>query len=266
MATDQKRGGGFAVGWLLLTASAAYPQDVPTTGLVYNTKDRASLLYECEREDETLSCSFTQVGVRQKMTAEDLHKRLAEAAKRKVEAPEPELCSNVLRYIEAVEGRAPMPKDFVPPKNESEKADTLRTMKAVRLYCATPNRENAIAVERASHDPDTRTCLVRSHTFKQTFTLVSDASSKKSSWVVRASPSGACGTVQLDRFEPETLPYAPEWKQWKYVARKAVTNPEGIAFPGVKCSELDEEVYTYTSDITQNKRPGICDYIEFTVL
>lgn len=73
--------------------------------------------------------------------------------------------------------------------------------------------------------------------------------------------------VQLSRFTPERSDVG-NYTFWKYTAKKAVTNPQAIAFPGVGknvlCKELDEAEYLY--DWRSKQQPLQCDYIEFSVL
>ena len=73
---------GVLVGvWLLFTTSAI-AEEMPTSGIVYNTKETNSLVYFCEKNrGNTLDCDFTQTRVRKKAKAEDLKTRLDQARK-----------------------------------------------------------------------------------------------------------------------------------------------------------------------------------------
>ena len=61
--------GGF---WLLYTVSA-FAEEIPSSDIVYNTKEASSLVYLCERSQEgSLECDFTQTRVHKKAEAKDL--------------------------------------------------------------------------------------------------------------------------------------------------------------------------------------------------
>jgi hypothetical protein len=257
---------GLLVAATAIITSSVYAGEWPLTGLIFNTKDQASITYDCSRHGEVLDCEFAQVGVRPKLDAAGLRKKLADGANEKLEPMDKKACALIPAYIAWGEGRGPKPAKVTTFKYPEQTADALRVLKAIAPYCESQTRENANAMLRASLDVDLRTCVVHSWTFKQSFTLVSDPGTGKKSWVVKSAPNGACGTVQLDRFEAETISFgsAGSLPGWKYIARKAVTNPAGEAFPGVKCSDLDEGIYEYTSDSRENTRPARCDYIEFS--
>ena len=78
---------------------------------------------------------------------------------------------------------------------------------------------------------------------------------------------GACGIVQLSRFEPERLK-SSSGEFWKYIAKKSVTNKQGLFMRGfggdVMCKDLDENEYIY--DYKSKTHALGCDYIEFVWL
>jgi hypothetical protein len=70
----------------------------------------------------------------------------------------------------------------------------------------------------------------------------------------------------LSRFEAEAEA-SSNFKLWKFVSQKAVTNPEATYFPGspgIKCKELDQAKYVW--DWRSKEHPLRCDYIEFSPL
>lgn len=145
-----------------------------------------------------------------------------------------------------------------------DRADALRFAQAFAAYCDKPTEESFLAIVRLGQDKDRRTCSVSSNSFAQSFRLAPQSNSRPV-WVAQGNPEGVCGTVQLSRFESEEIAIgSSKFLNWKYVARKAVTNPSGEIFPGTKCSGLDETPYTY--DWRSKEHQMSCDYIQFSPL
>jgi hypothetical protein len=166
--------------------------------------------------------------------------------------------------VEILEGRKKAPKeDGWKEFTEMQKKDYLIITKALLEFCKSKTEQNFLNVIRLGHEKDTRTCKVSSQPFKQRFRFVSDDISGAGSWVTEGAPEGPCGFVQLSRFEPDLQ---RDFKRafWKYIARKAVTNPQGSFFPGTSCKGFDEGEYLY--DWKAKERFLGCDYIEFSPL
>lgn len=99
--------------------------------------------------------------------------------------------------------------------------------------------------------------------YRQTFRFLGSGSTL-GSWVVESTPQGPCGTVQLDRFEAEDVGTgSKKIRFWKYIARKAITNPNGQLALGGSCSGFDENSYAY--DWRAKTHQQTCDYVEFSV-
>jgi hypothetical protein len=164
-----------------------------------------------------------------------------------------------------LEGKKVAPKpEAISSLSQLEKTDMLRITKAFVAYCEKPTEENLVAIARVAHDRDRRTCSVSSHSYKQTFRLLSESGGRPV-WVTQSSPEGPCGIVQLSRFESEEMTIGGrKYTNWKYIARKAVTNPTAELLPGARCSGLDETPYTY--DWRSKDRQMSCDYIQFSPL
>ncbi|MGR9257295.1 hypothetical protein [Rhizobium leguminosarum] len=118
----------------------------------------------------------------------------------------------------------------------------LDTFRALAGMCDHPTEENYLKITKADHDKDLRTCRVSSNPFTQEFVWVSDFGNG-GAWVVSSQPEGPCGLVQLSRFEKDQSEASGLF--WRYVARKATTNPSGTLLPGWSCSAVDQGEYVY---------------------
>lgn len=253
-------------GTLMLGAMSVQAADAPTSGLLYNTSESHSMVYRCRLDQSTsLECEFTQTAVRKKAKPAELGQKLKQAREEfrgATEIPE-EQCPEWKEVVDVLEGRKKPPRSA--RLNEMptiQRKEVLAMTKAFSEFCTTKSVESFLKVVRLGHEKDVRTCLVSAHVFKQSFRFVQDDLSGKGSWVARGSPDGPCGIVELSRFEPES----PKGKLvfWNYIARKAVTNPEGSFAPGVSCKGLDESGYLYG---WKSKEHALgCDYIEFSPL
>jgi len=261
---------GVVTGICFLYAASAMSDVVPSSGIVYNTKETSSLVYNCvNNRDNSLDCDFTQTSVRKKAKPQDLEARLNQGREAFSTSKEltPEICKEQKDYVEILYGRKKahnkVLQGFVRNISDLEKKDTLKILNAATTACDSKNEENYLNVIRIGHDKDTRTCKVSSLTYKQSFRLVLDTVSGARSWVAKGDPSGACGIVQLSRFEPESLKDS-KYVFWKYIAQKAVTNRKGLLTPGMACKDLDEDEYVY--DWRHKEHALGCDYINFSVL
>lgn len=253
-----------ASGICLLGITSALADEVPAIGLLYNTKEAHSMVYRCQQnQGNTLDCELTQTAVRKKAEPEELVSKLKQAREEfrvgvKYSAEE---CKTFGQWLDVLEGRKPPNVEGFRQLTEMEKKDAVETGRAFLAFCRLKTEESYLNIVRRGHAKDVRTCLVSSHSFKQSFQFVQDSISGLGSWVTRGGPIGACGIVELSRFEPERLKDF-EFVFWKYIARKAVTNPQGFFAPGVSCKKLDEGEYVY--DWRSKEHSLGCDYIEFS--
>jgi hypothetical protein len=214
-----------------------------------------------------LNCEFVQTTVRFKSTDADLPGVLGNARKQFGSEVPPSIqeCTTYRGILAVLEGKKPAPNpEGIAAMSQVEKADGLRMAKAFSEYCDRPTEEVFLSIVRAGHDKDRRTCSVSANAYKQSFRLLSEGPSR-AVWVTQGSPEGTCGVVELSRFEPEEMKIGNStFTNWSYIARKAITNPSGEFFPGVKCSGLDERPYTY--DWRAKEHQMSCDYIQFSPL
>lgn len=250
-----------------ISTSTTLAGDAPDTGLLYNTKETHSLVFQCQQSSEnTLECDFTQTAVRKKAKPEELKTSLDQARNefRAGVKFTNEECKAYSELVEILEGRKKAPKEQELKKiSDIAKKDLLTSTKAMTQFCKSKTEENFLKMIQLNHDKNTRTCQVSSNTFKQIFRYIKDNVSGGGTWVVKGEPTGPCGTVQLSRFEPEQ-PKGSSLVLWKYIAKKAVTNPQGFIAPGVSCKELDESEYLY--DWRSKEHQLSCDYIDFSAL
>lgn len=252
----------------LIGASTILAGDAPDVGLLYNTKETHSLVFRCQQSTENvLVCEFTQTAVRKKAKPKDLKATLeqAQAEFRDGVKFTSEECKAYSQLLEIFEGRKKPLKgeDKFNKISNIEKKDLIDSTKAMTQFCKDKTEDNFLKLIRLNHDKNMRTCQVSSNTFKQTFRYIQDNVSGVSTWVTKGEPEGPCGVVQLSRFEPEQSKGVP-FVFWKYIARKAVTNPQGFIAPGASCKGLDESEYLY--DWRSKEHQLSCDYIEFSAL
>jgi hypothetical protein len=135
----------------------------------------------------------------------------------------------------------------------TQKADTLRGIKAFVELCREQTEARYIDLVRGDHERKQRTCRVWTNTFTQRFTRVMEGP-----WVVRDAPTGSCGVVNVSRFEMDA---DSGLKFWRYHSKKVVTNKAGELMPGFPCSGLDEQEYLF--DWRSEQRHLGCEYIRF---
>lgn len=255
-----------AKGLLLSFSAVSMAQDVPTLGILYNTQEGHSLTYKCDRVSANqLNCEFTQTAVRVKLNASKVPSLLAQA-RQEFQTEQPlssEECGMMKEVLDVIDGRkVTLEPERLAALTSVEKADAQRSARLYVEYCNKPNEANYLAIARFTHEKNQRTCLVSSNSYKQSFRPLREGGGT-TVWVTQSSPEGSCGIVQLSRFEPEeTKIGASKFTNWKYIARKAITNPSGELFPGAKCSGLDESSYTY--DWRSKEHQITCDYIQFS--
>jgi hypothetical protein len=249
-------------------AGTAKAEEAPSTGLLYNVRENGSLRYECSPDsDQTITCSFVQISVRKKAHPSDLEESLKRAEEQypsEVKGMSKKVCEEFEEFAAVLEGRKPAPKpDSLAAMNITERKDMADSLKLMLQFCKTKSKKDFLAIVKSTHEKKLRTCMVAANPYTQTFRLVNDYSSGKSAWVVDSKPHGACGIVELSRFEPEQFEDS-KIIFWNYFARKAITNPKGELMFGGSCADLDQGEYPYSWRSIE--RHLGCDYIEFSVL
>lgn len=273
------------IAWLFgLVASSTLAADYPTTGMLYNQQEDSSLTYTCslQQGQQRLRCEFIQTAVRKKAKAADLEKKLEEARKNYPDAvkefSDPKECNMVGAWLGMATGQISIDaalirnpsiatdaakfKEGMIRLQEDAKANpsVLDTFRALAGMCDHPTEENYLKITMAGHEKDLRTCQVSSNPFAQEFVWVSDFGNS-GAWVVSSQPEGPCGVVQLSRFEKDQSDTSGLF--WRYVARKAATNPSGTVLPGLSCSAVDQGEYVYDWKKSRSDHMQ-CEFIEFS--
>jgi hypothetical protein len=236
---------------------AAWSQEFPSTGMVYNTIDAASLTHYCNLTDKlSMDCEFTQTSIRRKLSSEDAAKKLAEAKAEFISKPttmNQTECAQYETVLMVLQGKKAAPNmQGMSKLSAREKADALQSVGLLISFCRDPSLENNMKLASYGIEKDKRTCLISSNHFTQKFRH-SDANT----WTVISQPEGPCGIVQLSRFEADRQ---QGLTFWNYIARKAVTNPNADAGL-LSCKILDEREYKYQ---WQTRQPDLnCEYVEF---
>jgi hypothetical protein len=257
--------------------------DYPSTGIVFNTKEDSSIRYDCiKRQNGILECDFVQTSVRKKSKSGDLSGKIEQAKKQLKDAikeiSSDKSCESMDLFLKvlrgeispemaaerAAEGQISDKSQFVKGMKEaklSKRQDLIQDLGAFAEFCKTKSQESYLKITRQQHDKDVRTCNVSSFQFKQNFKWVGDYSGY-GAWVVEATPEGPCGVVQLSRFEADRT--SSKFVFWRYVAKKAVTNPNGESnLPGFLCRDFDEDEYLYDWKNERDSKLG-CDYVIFS--
>jgi len=239
--------------------AAAQSPEYPTTGMVYNTTEAASLTHRCSSTDRfTMECEFTQTAVRRKLSADDAATKLAEAKAEFISKPttiSQSECATYETLSMVLQGKKAAPDmQGMSKLSAREKADGLLIANQMVSFCHAPNIDNYMKAVAIGIDKDKRSCLVSSNHFNQKFRR-SDANT----WAVVSQPYGPCGVVELSRFEADKTKQGITF--WNYFSRKAITNPNGDAGL-LSCKMLDEREYKYE---WKKRDPDLsCDYVEFS--
>lgn len=250
---------------LILPIVCAMADEVPTRGILYNTKEVSSLTFKCRQTNaDSLECDFAQASVRRKSKPEALPEKLkqAKAEFAKGSAMSLEECKGARDLLDVLEGKKKAPKeDALASMTAVEKKDMIQYAQLAVKFCRSDSEADFLAIVRASHDRETRTCLVSSHNFSQVFQKSSPSSKGPAEWTTSTTPQGECGVVQLSRFEPEPAG-GVNFTFWKYVARKAIINPNAKDSLGLQCRGLDENTYVY--DWRKKEHQVGCAYVTFS--
>lgn len=181
----------------------------PKMGFLYNTKETGSLTYSCELDSaKALHCEFVQVAVRKKAKPSDLDETIRKAREEyRSGTVLSGGCETAKQFSDVLDGRVPAPKpEYIAKLTAVERRDLAATIGATLKFCSPKSEDAYLVLTRQLHNREERTCVIASHTFRQTFQLVDDQASGKNVWVTKSAPDGACGVVQLSRFEPVVTP------------------------------------------------------------
>lgn len=192
MSKNPNRSLVVASGAFLLCPTAAFTQEVPFAGSGYNTKETNSIVYVCKpSDDESIDCEFTQMRIRKTVKEEDWKEGLdlVRQAYSEWKALAFESCMFEIGKLKAF-----YDLDF-------DQRFASKVLNAITAACKSKTEADVLNVFRILFDREARTCVFGSHTFSQRFRLVHDPVSDARAWVATGEPSGACGTVQLSRFE-----------------------------------------------------------------
>ena len=231
---------------------------------MYNTKERSALRYHCEQiGNQELKCSFIQVAVRPKTTPEMLPKKFAELERAiAAEKLTPERCDFMRNSLEVLRAKS-LPEIEKMARQDYEAA--LDGTAAAVIACDTGSFEAYRKFSQRQIEAELKRCVVSLNPFEQTFTSIKEKGERGNVWVTSNPPEGPCGIVQLSRFELVEIYPGAKSLAWNYVARKAVTNPEGELPLLGSCKNLDENEYLYVWNPDDALPSWVdCEQIEFT--
>ncbi len=277
---------------VLFASQTSWGGDYPNVGMIYNTKESSVLTYECTKlQNGKLECEFIQNSVRKKAKPADLQSKIKQAKDQYSDAlkeiqSDTKVCKEADFFIYALSSKEPPAQiaknaptstissesDFIDglkKMSDEQKQEGIKSFSIIKDFCNTKSEDSFLQLTKLEHDRASKTCIITSgYKFKQTFTYVDDLSST-AAWVVEGKPEGPCGLVQLSRFISDTSSTIGEVKFWKYLAKKAITNPDGLFLGTSKCSSFDEGEYLYdwkTGPETDKLYHMNCEYIEFSPL
>jgi hypothetical protein len=261
--------------------AALAQEGAPTNGIVYNVTENHAITYQCRpSQNQTLTCDFNQTIVRKKAKPSDLDQKLQQARENYTEfSKEADAeCHKIEQLVTVIRDTSLDPAKYVDltakgtdpqafkesilklRKQLAEHSDAIAVMDALANFCKVRTEDSFLDMTRVEQSIAEQTCVISSNAFTQTFVRLPSA---QDAWVVQDQPSGECGVVQLSRFE-KAKTSIPSFVAWRYIARKAVTNPGGEIMGGQCGKMLDQSEYVYDWQQTRDPRLG-CEFIEFGV-
>ena len=256
--------------WPIQTWAAS---DYPGLGMLFHTKEASSLQHDCKVDSSQLVCGFTQTSVRHKLNPNKFEEKIKEARnkfRKNQTGFDDKACASAIEYHNKFgkalrTGIAPERMKGLDRKafikglasmSKTQKLNVISMLNAGVKYCGTKMEKYFLEFTRINLEKDMHTCSVSPNTYSQRFKFFPDTGN----WVVtQDGPTGACGIVNVSRFQPEKTKYGVFWK---YFAKKVVTNKSGNTIL-LKCSDLDEEEYEY--DWRSREIELGCEYITFGV-
>ena len=140
-------------------------------GLLYNTSEAHSLVYECEKQkDGSLNCSFVQTAVRRNAEPSGLAAALQKAkdeypsVAKNLEKAECEQADTILTALE--KGVPPPGADVIKFAENTAKlapaqrADIVKMFSLLRDFCKAPSEKNYLKTIEHQFLTETRTCKV----------------------------------------------------------------------------------------------------------
>lgn len=231
------------MGGLLCPLSSFGVEEYPRNGLVQNDSESSAINFSCRLIEQELHCEMTQTFVRRNLTEaeapEEREKLLRDLRSEEVDTKAfKKTCKDMHEYEQKImifidEGqRKKLPKkerDALAKAPKAELDDILKQLRAVADHCKNPSPATREYLSNVLIEEKLGTCRVGSHSWTEKFTRAKGIEAMNagdsSAWVSSSEPSGPCGTVLLNRFEPEKFLEDSKLKFWQYIARKAVTNP-----------------------------------------
>lgn len=277
MKSAQSIGATLSVLAALAAAETLYAADLPFpgNGRVYNTEESGWLNFECSPpSDGLLTCTFLQTGIRQQTKPDEARRRVAkeaaelEASLAKDYKTSPagiydtpqwkELCATATDLSNALQGKpaARIESGLLSLEKigAKERQDLLQWSSLITSSCASRSLDGMKSAIALSLDQEQRTCLIRSYQFSQTFKPQLSNGDFKAWIVADTEPAGDCGLINVSRL----VPGKESW-EWRYYARKVVTNPSSNVLL-ISCADLDEKEYLY--DWMPQPVNLQCDYIK----
>ena len=247
---------------IAIISFGVFADDNPGSGIAYNTKEMSSIIYRCNVSGSTtIDCDFVQTRVMPAFDYKKLDDELNKAREIfKTEGGFKKKDCDELKHFVGVLDRREEPKDgerfdLMSPE---ERHDKLVSWNSGLEFCNNPTEENFLKISRLHYDRLAKTCRASPYTFKQSYHLMPETGA----WIADSKPVGDCGLVDLSRFEPEKIP-GSDYTVWKFITKKAISNPKGTIFLGQSCGGLDQTEYVY--DWRGKTWPQRCNYIEFSV-
>lgn len=260
-----------------MLTSSPFAQEVPRTGIVYNTKEANSLTYNCALgRDDKLRCDFIQTSIRKKISQKELTEKIAQIPQLYKEAqasgfkngifnlPTAEDCKMWRELPEIMSGKKLPPNGAagvaaLEALSEIERTNLKRSAEVLIATCDNHSLQSFANLVKLEVEKGSKTCLVSSNKFSQQFKRVKGDVGDEV-WTVESNPDGDCGIVRLDVLSAEKN---DAYKFWSYTSKKAVTNPKGQLM-GMECSKFDQNEYLYS---WRSREQALeCTYVEFSPL
>jgi len=258
---------------LVFVSTAYADDDRPRHGIVYGVSENRSLKFDCkESGPELITCNFILASVVKKTTEDEANAKILEEME-KYESVleelknEKDLCDMVNLMIDVFEGKKEPPdpvawKKSMLTRNQIETDYMKSRIVNWKNLCDNPTKNNYRKVISAEIIKDSKTCHISSQNYQQTLKHIQDYNNDTEVWTVKSEPHGACGLIQLDRFErvePSTGHFF-----WNYFAKKSISNKNSKTLFGTECADLDENEYAYNWMKPEPIYLG-CEYIEHSV-
>ena len=252
----------FIIGYASL--SVANSQGYPNIGNVHNTQEPNYLSYKCQRTElNELECDFIQVRITKKLDPSKVEEEINRLMGYEETVSE-ESCQEQQLINDVLKGKKTQPaewEDGLSDLTEYERQYTITLTDSIIKYCSTKSKKDLRAFFTIAALKETRTCSVNNQSFKQQFKFIAGPEGKNPTWVVKDSPNGTCGMINLSRFELDTN---SSINIWNYISRRAITNPNAMYSEGVSCNEFEQNETLF--DWRAKELTMECDFINFGAL